>query len=84
MKKTLIFVAVAAMFVFAGCSKGKECNCTVTKTMYEPMFNQWYTITYDTIQTITAGTCGDLNTHSTTAELDDENVTLEVECVERQ
>ena len=86
MKKTLIFGAFVAIFVFGSCSKSKECHCTITKTGYESIYNQLYTLSYDTTQTIVGGTCEDLNSYSTstTQTTDGTNVDLiqVVECVE--
>ena len=89
MKKTLILGAFVAMFVFGSCSRSKECNCTVQETGYEAMFNQFYTISYDTTQTIVEGTCEDLNSYSTGStqtDTDDYSPnytwTRVVECVE--
>lgn len=65
MKKTLIFGAFVAIFVFGSCSKSKECHCTVNETAYEPLFNQWYFLSYDTTQTIVVGSCEDLNSYTT-------------------
>jgi len=87
MKKTLIFGALVAIFVFGSCSKSKECHCTITKTGYESIYNQLYTLSYDTTQTIVGGNCEDLNPYSTstTQTTDGTNVDLihVVECVEQ-
>lgn len=89
MKKTLIFGAFVAIFVFGSCSRSKECNCTVKETGYDSLFNQWYIRSYDTTQTIVVGTCEDLNSYSTGSTQTEDygpnyNWTRVVECVEQQ
>ncbi len=88
MKKILILGAVVAIFVFGSCSRSKVCNCTVKKTGYDPVFDQWYFHSFDTTQTIVIGTCEDLNSYSTSNAPTDYggnvNYTQVIECSEQQ
>lgn len=77
MKKTMILLAVAAMFVMTGCSKSKTCNCTVTQNV--PYVGP---TTATTTGTIEKGNCSDLNT-TTTITMEGMTVTQTMECVEQ-
>ena len=65
------------MFVLAGCSKSKTCQCTITQTMPEmgPMVS---TVT----QNIEKGKCEDMNAESTTT-MEDMVMTQTVVCAEK-
>lgn len=94
MKKTLFFAALVAFFVFGSCSKSKVCYCTIKQTGYETLFNQTYTRTFLTTQTIGKGTCEDLNSYITSTQGNYENMFIEgegniiidqvIECSEQQ
>ena len=77
MKKVMIFIAVAAMFAMAGCSKSKTCNCKMTQNI--PYVGPSVTTTTATIE---KGNCSDLNSTSTTT-MDGITVTTTMECTEK-
>lgn len=74
MKKTLAILAVIATVSLVGCSKSKDCNCTVTQNMpgMEPQVTQ---VTY----TADDGDCSGLNATSTST-VAGQTITQTVKC----
>lgn len=74
--------AVAAMFVFAGCSKTRTCSCTITQTMHDLEYDETETMVTNTTQTIEKGHCEDLNATTTSSMAGYATMTQVVECAE--
>lgn len=74
MKKNLAILAVVASVALVGCSKSKDCNCTVTQNMpgMGPM-------TTEAVYTAEDGDCSDLNA-TTTTTVNGQTITQTVKC----
>ena len=74
MKKIFAILAVIASVALVGCSKSKDCNCTVTQTMpgMEPMVTE-------AVYTANDGDCSDLNA-TTTSSVAGQTITQTIKC----